>query len=245
MGKGSIMRGRVSAYPSEKEKGMVEVQVGGFDPEHDTVYAKVEQSLSGIYWLPEIGDIVEVEVPDQPGYEARIIHIHRRQQDPQTEACWSEKNDVKQFMTRSGHLLTFNDVPDKGFLMLHSAGGLEISMEDQSQQVTLRKAEQETPMVTLNFEKDSITLEAGSSLSISCGGTTISIDDGGNLSISAKGKIQISGQEIDLQGKTKLTGKAQQLELTGDVGAKLSGQSQLEVSSSGMTQVKGSMVKLN
>ena len=245
MGKGSIMRGRVSAYPSEKMKGMVEVRIGGFDSENDTVYAKVEQSMSGIYWLPEIGDIVEVEVSDQPGYEARIIHIHRQQQDNQTEACWSEKNDIKQIMTRSGHLLTFNDSQDGGVLTLHTAGGMELSMEDQSQQITLCKAEKETPMLALNFEKDSITLQAGSSLSISCGGTMISIDDGGNLSISAKGKIQISGQEINLQAKTKLSGKGQQLELTGDVGAKLSGQSQLEVSSSGMTQVKGSMVKLN
>ena len=76
-------------------------------------------------------------------------------------------------------------------------------------------------------------------------GCTISFDDSGNISVTAKGKLELSGQEISLQAKTKLAGKGQQLELSGDAGAKLSGQSQLEVSSSGVTQIKGSMVKLN
>lgn len=118
-------------------------------------------------------------------------------------------------------------------------------MEDKPQLVTLRKAEGKTPMLTLDFKNDAISVEAGKKITLSCGGATITIDDSGNISVAAKGKLELSGQEISLQAKTKLAGKGQQLELTGDVGAKLSGQSQVEVSSSGVTQVKGSMVKLN
>ena len=245
MRKLSILRGKVSAYPSEKDKGLVEVQVGAFDSKNDTIYARVEQSMSGVYWLPEIGDVVEVEVPDRPGYEARIVHIHRREQDPQTGACWTDKNDLKQLRTRSGHLLTFSDKKDEESIVLHTASGLELSMEDKPQTVTLRKAEGKTPVLTLDFKNDAISVEAGKKITLSCGGATITIDDSGNISVAAKGKLELSGQEISLQAKTKLAGKGQQLELTGDVGAKLSGQSQVEVSSSGVTQVKGSMVKLN
>ena len=245
MPKGSILRGKVSAYPSEKDKGLVEVRIGAFDSENDTVYARVEQSMSGVYWLPEIDDVVEVELPEKPGYEARIIHVHREQQDPQTGACWTEKNDIKQFQTRSGHLLTMNDTKDEESVTIRSAGGLELSLEDKPQTVTVRKAEAETPVLMLDFKNDEITLNAGKSITVSCGGATVSIDDSGNISIAAKGKLELSGQEISLQARTKLAGKGQQLELTGDVGAKLSGQSQVEVSSSGVTQIKGSMVKLN
>ena len=245
MPNGSILRGKVSAYPSEKDKGLVEVKVGVFDSQNDTVYARVEQSMSGVYWLPEIGDVVEVEVPDQPGYEARIVHVHRSQQDKQTEASWTEKNDVKQLMTRTGHLLTMDDTQDSGVIRLHTAGGLELVLEDKPQTVTIHKAEAETPALVLDLKNDGITLSAGKSIEISCGSASISIDDGGNITVFAKGKLNLSGQELNLQAKTKLAGKGQQLELTGDVGAKLSGQSQVEVSSSGVTQVKGSMVKLN
>ena len=201
--------------------------------------------MSGVYWLPEIGDVVEVEVPVLPGYEARIVHVHRGEQDEQTGSCWTDQNDIKQFATRSGHLLTMDDTKDHESITLHTAAGLEVVMEDEPQTITIRKAEGEQPVLLLDIKNDAVKLAAGKTLTITCGGSTISFDDSGNISVTAKGKLDLSGQEIGLQAKTKLAGKGQQLELAGDVGAKLSGQSQLEVSSSGITQVKGSMIKLN
>ena len=67
-----ILRGKVLSYPAEKDKGLVEVSIGAYDKNGDTVYARVEQSMSGVYWLPEIGDIVEVELSPLPGGEPRI-----------------------------------------------------------------------------------------------------------------------------------------------------------------------------
>ena len=245
MTKETILRGKVTAYPSGDDKGLVEVRLGALDSQNDTIYARVEQSMSGVYWLPEIGDVVEVELPEKPGYEARIIHVHRPRQDPQTGECWTDQNDRKQMRTRSGHLITLDDTKDAASVTIHTAGGLELSMEDQPQTVTVRKDGAQTPVLTLDLKNDGITLNAGKSITLTCGGASISVDDSGNISVSAKGKLELSGKEITMQATSKLSAKGQQLELTGDVGAKLSGQSQVEVSSSGVTQVKGSMVKLN
>lgn len=240
-----ILRGRVTAYPGEQEKGLVEVSVGAYDQESDTVHARVEQSVSGLYWLPEIGDVVEVELPALPGYEPGIVHVHRPEGDPQTAQCWTEKNDRKQFLTRSGHCVTLDDTQDQTAVTIHTAGGLELKLEDGPQTVTLRREGGDSPVLLLDMEKDEITLSAGKKLTIACGGASITLDSGGNMQIQAKGTVEVSGQDISLSARNKLAAKGQQAEVAGTMAAKVSGQSRLEISSGGVTQVKGGMIQLN
>lgn len=240
-----LLRGKVTAHLGEKEKGLVEVSLGGYSQDQDKLHARVAQDMSGVYWLPEIGDIVEVLVPRVPGYEAHILHIHRPEGDAQAEACWTEKNDKKQFRTRTGHTITLDDTQDKTCILLESAGGLELFLEDEPQTVTIRKKDAETPALKLNMKEDEIVLSAGKKLTVTCGGATLEIDSSGNISVQAKGKLELSGQEIALNAQSKLTAKGQQVEVSGGMTAKVTGQTQLQMSSSGITEVKGSMIKLN
>ena len=87
MAERELLRGKVTSYPADSDKGLVEVSIGAYDQENDTIYARMGQSMSGVYWLPEIGDVVEVELPGRPGGEPRIVHIHRTGEDAQTGAC--------------------------------------------------------------------------------------------------------------------------------------------------------------
>lgn len=240
-----ILRGEVTAYSPEDNKGLVEVSIGAYDEEGDTVYARVEQSMTGVYWLPEIGDVVEVELPDHPGGEPRIVHIHRPGEDGQTAACWTEQNDIKQLLTRSGHRITLDDTEDQTAVTVHTAGGLELRLEDEPNTATLRAEEQDTPVLLLDMENDSVQLAAGKELTITCGGASIAIDSDGNVTIEAKGDLTLSGQNITLSAKSKVSAGGQDAELTGSMSTKVEGQGQLELTSGGITQVKGSMVKLN
>lgn len=245
MGDYDLLRGKVTAHLGEQERGMVEVALGGYDKDQDKLHARVSQSMSGVYWLPEIGDVVEVLVPRTPGYEARVLHVHRPEGDAQVEACWTETNDKKQFKTRAGHTITLDDTQDKTGVLVESAGGLELLLEDEPQTVTIRKKDAETPALTLNMKDDEIALSAGKKFTITCGGAAIEIDSSGNVSVQAKGKLELSGQEITLTAQSKLTAKGQQVELSGGMDTKVAGQTQLQLSSSGITEVKGSMIKLN
>ena len=245
MAEREVLRGKVTSYPADSDKGLVEVSIGAYDEENDTIYARVGQSMSGVYWLPEIGDVVEVELPGAPGGEPRILHIHRRSGDEQTGVCWTEENNIKQLLTRSGHRVTLDDTKDAAAVTVHTSGGLELRLEDKPQTVTLGADGTDEPILLLDMKNDEIKLAAGKKLTITCGGASIAFDSGGNLSVRAKGKLTLSGQEIDLDAKSKLAAKGQQAEVTGSMAAKVSGQSQLELTSGGITQVKGSMVKLN
>ena len=196
MAEREILRGKVLSYPAEKNKGLVEVAIGAYDKGSDAVYARVEQGMSGVYWLPEIGDVVEVELPSHPGGEPRIIHIHRPGEDKQTGECWTEKNDVKQFLTRSGHRVTLDDTKDHTAITVHTSGGLELKLEDEAQTVTLCAAEKETPVLLLDVKNDTVRLSAGKELTISCGGASIVFDSDGNITVKAKGTLDMSGKDI-------------------------------------------------
>ena len=245
MAERELLRGKVTSYPADSDKGLVEVSIGAYDQENDTIYARMGQSMSGVYWLPEIGDVVEVELSGAPGYEPRILHVHRRSGDEQTGTCWTEENNIKQLLTRSGHCVTLDDTQDAAAVTVHTAGGLELRLEDKPQTITVRSEGKDEPVLLLDMEQDEIKLAAGKKLAITCGGASITFDGSGNLSIQAKGKLTLSGQEVALDAKGRLTAKGQQAELAGSMAAKVSGQSQLELSSGGITQVKGGMVKLN
>ena len=233
MAEREILRGKVLSYPAEENKGLVEVSIGAYDKNGDTVYARVEQVMSGVYWLPEIGDVVEVELPAHPGGEARIIHIHRPGGDEQTAACWTEKNDIKQFLTRSGHRVTLDDTKDRTAITIHTFGGLELKLED------------ETPVFQLDVKNDTIKLSAGKELTLSCGGASITFDSEGNITVKAKGTLDMSGKEIKASATQKAAVKGQSIEVSAAQSAKVEGKGKLDLTSSGVTQVKGSMIKLN
>jgi len=243
---GELLRGQVTAYPTG-QKGLVEVGVGAFSKDGDKIFARVEPPVPGLYCLPEIGDVVEVEVPGAPGYEAQVIHVHRPDGHDQTSACWTEKNDTKQFKTRSGHTLTFCDADGDTSLTLCTAGGLELRLDDKQKRVTLKPEKSDTPSLTMETDGDrsSVTLQARKTLSLQCAGAKIEIDSSGNISISTKGKLSVSAQNIDLTAKGNLKAKGQQAEMSGSMKAKVSSQTKLELTASGITEVKGSVVKLN
>lgn len=245
MAEREILRGKVLSYPAEKDKGLVEVSIGAYAKDGDTVYARVEQSMSGVYWLPEIGDIVEVELSPLPGGEPRIVHIHRPGEDEQTGVCWTEKNDVKQFLTRSGHCVTLDDTQDHTAVTIHTSGGLELKLEDETQTVTLCAVEKETPVFQLDVKNDTIKLSAGKELTLSCGGASITFDSEGNITVKAKGTLDMSGKEIKASATQKAAVKGQSIEVSAAQSAKVEGKGKLDLTSSGVTQVKGSMIKLN
>ncbi len=241
----SFLRGKVTAYPDGKNKGLVEVAIGAYGQDGDKVFARVEHSLSGAYWLPEIGDAVEVILPPLPGACARVVHVRRQEGDGQVEACWTEQNDKKQFKTRSGHTITLDDNEDTASVDIATAGGLELRLDDKAKTVFIKKADAGTPSLTLDADGEKLILSAGKDLMLKCGGAELSIDDKGNIKISTNGNLNVSAKTVSLEAQTDFTAKGQQAEVSGSVKTAVKGESQLEMTSSGITQVKGSMVELN
>jgi hypothetical protein len=89
-----------------------------------------------------------------------------------------------------------------------------------------------------------ITANANKPITITSGSTSIAI--------AANGDLTLKGVNVTLEGTAKLTLKAPQVEIKGQGAVKIESAGQLEakgamvtVQGSGVTQVKGSLLKLN
>ena len=142
-------------------------------------------------------------------------------------------------------VFTLDDTKDRTAITIHTSGGLELKLEDETQTVTLCAVEKETPVFQLDVKNDTIKLSAGKELTLSCGGASITFDSEGNITVKAKGTLDMSGKEIKASATQKAAVKGQSIEVSAAQSAKVEGKGKLDLTSSGVTQVKGSMIKLN
>jgi phage baseplate assembly protein gpV len=98
------------------------------------------------------------------------------------------------------------------------------------------------------------TNQSGGSVTVLAGGTKIIMNQDGDVTIEAKGAmtlkaakdITLDGMNINIKSKQKTSIDAKtQAEIKGTVGAKLEGQTSVSVQSSAITEIKGSLVKIN
>lgn len=200
-----LLRGIVTAYPDDTDKGLVEVTVGGYAEGRDTLLVRAEPSLTGVYWLPEIGDVVEIRAPRTPGGEAYLVRVRRPQGDPHTAACWTEKNDRKRIATRSGHTILLDDTRDKTAIRVQTAGGLQFCLEDETKTVTVRAAGAERPLLSLDMENDALCVTAGKRVTVVCAGAEVALDSEGNIRLRAREKLELAAKRITLAAEEKLT----------------------------------------
>lgn len=98
------------------------------------------------------------------------------------------------------------------------------------------------------------TNQSGGTVTVLAGGTKIVMNQDGDITIEAKGAmtlkatkdITLDAMNINLKGKSKISIDAgTQAEVKGGVEAKLQGQASASVQSSGITEIKGTLVKIN
>lgn len=232
------LRGTVSAYPAGDDQGLVEVRIAALEEGRDTVLARVEHTLGGVYWLPEIGDAVEVEMNDLPGCMPVVIRVCRPAQNTQIQACWTENNDRKQLCTRSGHTLTFDDTQDNTAIRLQTAGGLKLELNDATRCIRLSTQDQDQPFLVLDLKNGTLELSAPKQVCLQCGESSLKLEENGNVALTAKTDLAIKADNISLQATGNLDGKGQQMNLAGRSTAKLVGQNGIEFSSRGIAKFK-------
>lgn len=93
--------------------------------------------------------------------------------------------------------------------------------------------------VTLSDADSSVVLEDQNGNKVTLDGSGVAIDSASDIKLSAQGNIELSSST----GDVKLAGM--NVEATGQTGFKASGSGTCEVSSSGSTTVKGSIVQIN
>lgn len=237
-----VVTGIVKENWEKEHPGMVKVQYFlGEEGKNVTGWVPVVSGYAGKgyggYALPEVGDAVVIafvrgdrNCPIVLGsFWTKVNNL-----PPQTAV---EKNTVKRFLTKGGCQIEFDDTENKNKIEISTPKKMKISIEDENEVITISDEGGKNGIV-LDCKGGSLKVCADKKMELCVGGNPMVTLDG-----SAK-SIQLKGTKVDINADQAINAKGSNTQISGSM-VSIKGDSTTKVESSGMLQVKGSMVKIN
>lgn len=236
----SIILGKVVENYDDARPGMIRVEYllrAGGTATNDWMkfMAPYAASESGQYFVPEKG--TEVVVAFDHGERSCPVALGClwTKVTPIPKECANQENSVKKILTKGGNQIIFEDKSGKEEIVIQTKGELKIRLADEKENIEIQNKSGKT-LLSIDGKNGSIKLEAEKKLELSVGGKSqITIDSSsvkiknGSLDFSADQSLKLKGSSTQISGST----------------AEVKADGTLKLEASGMTQVKGSMVKIN
>lgn len=215
---------KLDADPEGQYK--IQVSVPVLQSETDGVWARLASfygsSGLGAFFIPEIGDeVVLGYFNDDPSCPVILGSLYSSNRKPPYEL--TADNFIKAVVTRSKLKLEFDD--EKKIITLITPGNNKIVISDDQKSILLQ--DQNSNKIELN--SSGIIIDSPKDIKISAKGK-VTIDAVGNIESTAQADIKNQGLNINHQA---------------NVGFSAKGNATAELSASGQTTVKGSIVMIN
>ncbi len=215
---------KLDADPESQYK--IQVSVPVMQAETEGVWARLASfygsSNIGAFFIPEIGDeVILGYFNDDPSHPVILGSLYSSKRKPPYEL--TADNFTKAIVTRSELKLEFDD--DKKIITLITPNNNQIVISDDGQSILV----QDENSNKIELSSSGIVMDSPKDIKISAQGK-VTIDAVGNIELTAQADINNQGLNIDH---------------TANVGFTATGNATAELSSSGQTTVKGSIVMIN
>lgn len=197
---------------------------------------------AGIYAMPEVNSIVVIGYVDDCSVSPVVIGSiwgdvtkgKAKVKSALPKDVSNDKNSKKVFCTKSGHMIKLDEAQDTSSIEILSAKKQRIFLDDKNEELVLENGDGKNKIV-MNGKEDAIIMDAGKKLTFRIGGSA-AMEISKDKTEVKSGTFNYDGNTLSLKGKqTKVEGSTVEISSSGN----------LTVKSSGMAQVKGSMLKLN
>ncbi len=201
---------------------------------YETDFIRVMTPMSGANWgaffFPEVGDEVLVAFCDGDILKSYVLgSLWNEKRKPPVELK-NKKNDIREIKTKSGHSIIFDDGKGEEKITLVTSKGLNLSLEDKGETITLSDKNNKNKII-IDSKKGSISVQASKRIELSTNSAKLILNgSSGSAELKSGNSLKIDSNRLELQGKS-----AAEMNSTG----------QTTVKSSGMTNIKGSIVKIN
>jgi phage protein D len=240
-----VVTGIVTNQADPKDLGRVKIKFPWLGDEIESDWVRIAVPMAGpergLMFLPEVNDEVLVAFehgdPNRPYIIGMLWNEKDKPPYQNSEAAEGGKVNKRILKTRAGHMLEFVDKAGEELVTIKTKAGHVITMDDKK-----------------GSEKLSLVDKGGNSLVIDSAKNSMTIDVKGDFNVTSKGKINLSSTgNIDIAasgGNATLKGIKLGLEGTasGELKAptvKVNGSGMAELTSGGIVQVQGSLVKIN
>lgn len=238
----SIVTAIVQENWNEEHKGQIKIKYFMAEEGQDvTDWVPVAGSYAGdgygTFFLPEIGTEVVVAFNNGNPNCPIVIGSLWNAVNPLPSETANEKNSIKKIKTKAGHEILFDEEEGKEQIEIHTKANLKILLQDETKKITLVDSEEKNKLI-IDGEQGEISVTADKKITFEAGGKELLVLDGNakKATIQADHVLVEAGQGLKIKGQnTNIEGNM--------VGVKAQGSLKLEAS--GVTEVKGAMVKLN
>lgn len=193
---------------------------------------------AGCYLLPEVGSTVVIGYIDDNSVSPMVLGCtwmkrgEKKNELPSGAA--DEKNSVKVFTFTNGTLMRVTEDAQGDLIEIVTGRGQKLTLDDKQQKIQLISKQGESE-AELDGKTGKATVEAKQEIVLKIGGKECLKLDTSGLTVNVN-KVTIKAQSLESNAsQTKLTGST----------VEISAQGSLKAESSGVTQIKASMVKIN
>ena len=192
------------------------------------IWAKLTQPYTGggnggTFFIPEVGAQVVVSfVGNDSRHPVVLGCLYNDSMNPYQSI--EEENNFKAFVTKNDLKIQFDEGEKE--IMISTPGGNEITLNDENSEITIKDSSNNQ----IKASSSGIDLKSSGKLNIDAS-DGISISSGGNITVDAKiNNLSLKGNNISSNATSKFAVDAV---------------SAMNLSSSGIAEIKGSIIKIN
>ncbi len=226
------------------------------DPEKGNIlqWARVVQTYAGsawgFYFLPEVGDQVLVGFEEGLIDRPYVIGCLNKTADRFQKKSVHERNQHKRIVTRQGSTIEFEDMPDdknqgsgdgtKDKIKIYTPDMAHSVVMDNEKKLIEIKDKDSNAVVTMKTEKGQITVQAAEKIIFKAGDNITVAMNGAN----SADKITVNCKDLVVNATGKISMEATRQFIAKGASGEISSTGKLSLSANGLTEVKGTPVKL-
>ena len=190
----------------------------------------------GDYALPEIGDEVVVAFRMGDRNCPIVIGSLWSGKNPHPDNTVTEKNTTKRFITKAQNEICIDDTADKCKIEIKTAKGKTLIMDEEADSITIHDKDKKNS-VTIDSKGGEIKIGAEKKITIDANGAKGEFDGSGK-------KISLTAGTIEIKADQTLNTKGTTTKIEG-TNVEIKANASFKSQSSAITEIKGSLVKIN
>ncbi len=215
---------------------------------------------SGMFFFPQVNDLVVLAYLDGDPHRPLVLGGFWNSEVKPPLTVQKGKNEDYMLRTPQKIELKLHDTKKEQKITVTMPSGTVVEIDDKEQKIDVRDKDKKNQLL-MDLKGGTVTLKAAKKLTLTAGKAKIELSENGNIDEKGDGKltekfknvatnatssVEIKGSSggVKINGAS-IEGKANgQLKLQGAMAA-IKSSGMMEVSASGITTVKGSLLKLN
>ena len=185
----------------------------------------------GLYMMPKVGDLVLLSYLGGDVHRPFVIGSVWTKDVAAPYKIEGGKNETFAFKLPSGTEVVFSETKGKESVAVTTASGARMALDGDGKKIEVRDKD----------GKNALTMDLNS------GAVTVSADKKLTLSAGTQASITLDGSsgKVAIEGKTGVEIKTAQFKAEASGACQIKANGQMSVESGGVTQIKGTMLKLN